>query len=567
MVGVGLTAVLLLPTVLAVIQNPRIDNPPQGWGALLYGNEQRYVHILQCLFFPPDIPARPNFTPDSNAKWASLGAWLPLFSMSGVIAWLQTQKRDWLKRLLIILFFMAMVPILNSAFQLFNSSYYARWFYMLTLMMSLATVRSLESVQVDWKRSIKWTMGITAAIAIPIAFIPQEISNDDGTTTTRFGLMQYPDRFWIYVAIAFASLLLLIIALRFLKRDRKMFYRVTMVSVSVITVIYAAYLIGLGKAQSYDTHNFIIPYSLNQGEDIDLPDSDVESRIDIYEGMDNQAMFWQMPTIQAFHSIVPGSIMEFYPSIGVTRDVGSRPETDVYGLRALTSTRWLFDYTGDTEEFESSTNSSDTKMPGWSFYDTQNGFDIWENRYFIPYGFTYDQYMTREQYDNIAESSRHLALLKAIVLEDDAVERNKDILTQAPTDSFRYGEADYYQDCLNRKSDTCSTFTRDNYGFTATYTAGAQDELVFFSVPWEAGWSATVNGEEAIIEKVNVGFMAVRVPANTESTIRFNYTTPGLKAGALITVGFLLLFVAYLILMRKWDQKHPKLHRKTYRIK
>ena len=74
------------------------------------------------------------------------------------------------------------------------------------------------------------------------------------------------------------------------------------------------------------------PYSLNQGEDIDLPDSDVESRIDIYEGMDNQAMFWQMPTIQAFHSIVPGSIMEFYPSIGVTRDVGSRPETDVYGL-------------------------------------------------------------------------------------------------------------------------------------------------------------------------------------------------------------------------------------------
>ena len=38
-----------------------------------------------------------------------------------------------------------------------------------------------------------------------------------------------------------------------------MFYRVTMVSVSVITVIYAAYLIGLGKAQSHDTHNFIIP--------------------------------------------------------------------------------------------------------------------------------------------------------------------------------------------------------------------------------------------------------------------------------------------------------------------
>ena len=163
---------------------------------------------------------------------------------------------------------------------------------------------------------------------------------------------------------------------------------------------------------------------------------------------------------------------------------------------------------------------------------------------------------------------RHLALLKAIVLEDDAIIRNQDILTQAPVDSFRYSEEDYFQDCLNRKTDTCSTFTRDNYGFTATYTASARDELVFFSVPWEAGWSATVNGEEAVIEKVNVGFMAVRVPANTESTIRFNYTTPGLKAGALMTGVFLLLFIAYLCVYEEMgSKKHPKAHRKTYRIK
>ena len=96
--------------------------------------------------------------------------------MTGVIAWIQTKKNDWLKRLLIILFFMAMVPVLNSMFQLFNSSYYARWFYMLTLMMVLATVKGLESIPLPaWKRSIKWTLGITAAIAVPIAFIPQEI--------------------------------------------------------------------------------------------------------------------------------------------------------------------------------------------------------------------------------------------------------------------------------------------------------------------------------------------------------------------------------------------------------
>ena len=167
--GLLCSCVLLIPTVLCVIQNPRIDNPPNGWSALLYSWNQRYVHILECFFFPPDIPARPNFTPDSEAKWASLGAWLPLFSMTGVFATMQARRKSWVKTLLPILFLMAFVPVLNSAFQMFNSGYYARWFYMLTLMMSLATVTALENPRADWKRAIKWTLGFTWK-RIPRAF-------------------------------------------------------------------------------------------------------------------------------------------------------------------------------------------------------------------------------------------------------------------------------------------------------------------------------------------------------------------------------------------------------------
>ncbi len=116
-IGVLCSCILLIPTVLAVIQNPRVNDPPNGWSALLYDYNQRYLHILECFFFPPDIPARPNFTPNSEAKWASLGAWFPLFSMSGVIAFLQSRKKHWLKTLLFVLFLMALVPILNAAFQ------------------------------------------------------------------------------------------------------------------------------------------------------------------------------------------------------------------------------------------------------------------------------------------------------------------------------------------------------------------------------------------------------------------------------------------------------------------
>jgi hypothetical protein len=96
----------------------------------------------------------------------------------------------------------------------------------------------------------------------------------------------------------------------------------------------------------------------------------------------------------------------------------------------------------------------------------------------------------------------------------------------------------------NLKSVFLPGHTYDSYGFTAEITADS-DNLVFFSVPYEDGWSAKVNGETADIEIVDTGFMAVPVTAG-ENTIEFSYETPGLKAGALISLAGVLIFAAYM---------------------
>lgn len=76
---------------------------------------------------------------------------------------------------------------------------------------------------------------------------------------------------------------------------------------------------------------------------------------------------------------------------------------------------------------------------------------------------------------------------------------------------------------------------------------------MFFSVPYDSGWSATVNGEPVVIEKASVGFMAVRVPAG-EAEIRFEYMTPGLIPGAFVSAGGLVLLGVYLLVMRRQDR-------------
>ena len=86
-------------------------------------------------------------------------------------------------------------------------------------------------------------------------------------------------------------------------------------------------------------------------------------------------------------------------------------------------------------------------------------------------------------------------------------------------------------DVADRAMMACDSFDVDTRGFTARANFG-RERLVFFSVPWDKGWSATVNGKPVQIERANIGFMAVRVPAG-EAVIRFDYQTPGLIPGAI----------------------------------
>ena len=58
------------------------------------------------------------------------------------------------------------------------------------------------------------------------------------------------------------------------------------------------------------------------------------------------------------------------------------------------------------------------------------------------------------------------------------------------------------------------------------------------------------------IEKADIGFMAVPVAAG-DSEITFTYHTPGLKAGALLSLSGLVLFAGYLTVAGIWNKRHP----------
>lgn len=588
-IGVCMSMVLLLPSVAAITGNYRVSEIINGWSAVLYTNSQRYLQIVISFFFPGDIPARNNYTPNAGGKWSSVAVYIPLFSLSFVIAYLKARKKSFFSRMIIILFIMAMVPFLNSAFQALNDDYYARWFYILTLMMIVVTCKAFEEMNViDYKKGYIPTIALTLILTLVIGLTPDKIQDDANRDKIKVGLASYPKMFWAFCLIAIGGLAIACFLYLIHRKKPKMLIRMTAMTLSLFIVGYVSIYMWSARRLADRDDDFLMSYALNYGKDVPLDDIK-EVRSDFYETSDNMGMFWQVPTIQAFHSIVPASVLEFYNNSGVNRDVGSRPPTEYYGLRGLLSVKYLF-----VEKDDEKPREHDDLLPGFEYSCEGNGFEIYENDYYIPMGFTFDTYICEEEYIDITDRLKHQALTKALVLTQDQMKKYADITGYTDgmylnlnysynpnkkqnkvypeyegydsiTADFEYTEEDYFKCCEKLAANCCSSFEYTNEGFEAVFDNKGGDNLLFFSVPYDEGWTAYVNDEPVDIEKVDLGFMAVRVDGNKESKIRFEYRTPLLKEGLIITCIGAVALLIYLMITGGFKAKQKP--RKTYRIK
>ncbi|MBR1533400.1 MAG: YfhO family protein, partial [Ruminococcus sp.] len=133
------------------------------------------------------------------------------------------------------------------------------------------------------------------------------------------------------------------------------------------------------------------------------------------------------------------------------------------------------------------------------------------------------------------------------------------------TADFDYAELEYRNDVAALKAHSCTKFAYTKEGFSAQFYNTGEDNLLLFSVPYDEGWSASVNGEPVEITKASIGFMAVRVPGHTESEIEFRYETPMLKTGCILSGAALLLLSIYITCNKGLHARRS--HRKRYRIK
>ena len=530
--GVAMGCLLLFPAVLSLLQNPRTIDLSSGWGFLTYSKVQQYLAILLSWILPPDSPYLTSVWSEGVIKWTSMTAYLPLCSLAGAMAYWRSRKADSKKRIVAVCAVCALVPVLNSAFYALNSSYYARWYYMPTLILAAMTVNALEDPDVDLDapaRGIGWIM----LAALVFAVVPVR---DDTTETWSFGVLKNPGQFIVVLGFGLLGLMLYRVLCSRWRQDSRFMQRMT-AAVLVFACVFAMVHIGIGKFGQWHTDSDLVEQDTNALLlKNDLPEGDY--RIDTYKIHDNIGMWLDKSCLQYFGSTAAPSILSFYPGLGVKRDVRSEPEITNYALRGLLSVEYLITTPEKCESFE------DEADAGWTYLGETDGYALYRNDNYVPMGFTYDYYVTEATYETSIKTLRSNLLMRALVLEDEDVAQYGKYLTELPDEMLEDLYYDSYtQDCADRRAHSCSVFQMNNAGFHAEIALDKAN-LVFFSVPYDDGFTAYVNGEKADILRVDEGLMAVLCPAGANS-IDFVYQAAGLSASRVVTAVAIPVWVVY----------------------
>lgn len=537
--GTMIAGVMLLPTAVAIMGNYRVNERLYGQSVVLYSDKTRIARIIQSFFMPVDVPARPNLFNSDNAKWSSIGGYLPLFSMVGVITFMRSHRRHWAVKLSLVCIVCAFIPILNSAFYMLNASYYARWYYMPILIFAMMTARTIDDKDADPSFAIKICTGMLVAYGL-ISCIPEK--KDD-----KLSFFTMPrDILYFVLTLAIAAVFLVLTGYVFHRKRKNLPFRRLSVwltaGASVICVVTAV----VYGAVTPDTAKKYVNSAIKGCDGVyENVSEDNFFRVDISENFDNYPMLWGLPSMRAFQSVVDSSIMNFYPEVNVQRDVASRPETSHYTLRGLFSVKYYYQRKDDAEDI----NIPD-ELPAFELVGENEYFDIYENKLYIPMGMAFDSYVTEDELENKSGSMREKTLIHSLVLNSEQAEKYSDILEKTELSEISsLNKKDYRDSCIERQKNASTSFRYDSKGFESEITLD-NDELVFFSVPYNSGWSAEVNGKPVDVEKVSYGFMAVKADKGN-NTIVFRYRTPALTAGIIISISGIMIFIVYMILCRR----------------
>ncbi len=530
--GIGMAAVLFVPSVYAIFSNTRVSNHILGANALAFST-QDYLQLLKALILPNETLSNQSVLNTSN--WYSITAYLPLVGVIYAAAYVWKHKNDWVSTLLKISLLTACIPVLNNCFTLFNVESYRRWYYMPILIMALASVRIWEQAVCDRhigsliQKSAMVSIGVTCMLAV---YLTQYRWSAD-----RENSVNDPVAFYLYLALGVCGAIAAMVFAKYAYKRNNLIKLFVLAAAGAgcinLMLNIVRYHQNSDFASTKDAYNEIIKSSENLQSDV-LPYRYAFSNADAYY---NRNFAGSMTSMDSFISTADAGIFEFYDAIGAHRHTITRDGPD--GTNELLSAKYYFTF----EPWE-------TKDACSVYHNGSREFYVYNDAQALPIGFTYRFYMTRSEFDRLEPRVRSRAMLHALVIADEDETQVLQILQHVPMADTEFFTREQKEKDIAEHLQECSTdFTHSTREFSSVIHTN-DETFGFFSVPYSSRWSAKVNGKDAEVFKIN-GLMAVPLEKG-ENTIHFTYHIGIVLAGLAVSVFSFGIVICIFVLQKRF---------------
>lgn len=240
--------------------------------------------------------------------------------------------------------------------------------------------------------------------------------------------------------------------------------------------------------------------------------------------------------ISTYNSVMNGNVKEFvetcYPELFFA-------DHNHYTFWNNVDDNWLAAFLGVKYILSGNGEPDETK---YKLLDQVGSLYIHENVLDAQTAHFYTQDISEESLKELCtEENREELLGEAIALEDGT-----EIGDASESQTLKSEE----QETAEQNSSVTLDAPQKDSVVTGSVHAEA-DGYALFMIPYEKGWSLTIDGEKAELLRGDIGFLACEVPEG-DHTILLTFEAPGLKEGTIGSVLFWILFAqSRLLIIRK----------------
>jgi len=204
------------------------------------------------------------------------------------------------------------------------------------------------------------------------------------------------------------------------------------------------------------------------------------------------------------------------------------------------------------------TTDSVIPLPGYEYFDRVQGITIYKNKYFTSVGMNSAYYMTTSNFASLSADQKRYVFLQTVILEDEEAEALAEQfqlqLFDLDTIPETIGTIQYFEAAQFRQTLGIDQIAYNNNRYSHHYNT-TEASLLVYSIPYERGWRAKVNGERTDLRQVNQGFIGVEILEAGDYEIILEYQTPGLLSGIRITILMLVLICGHFYKLREEEKR------------